>query len=120
MSTRKQVYIPVSQLTPEQHARRKEIQRKSFHKRKAEVPERFEKRRLKEKNQINRKVRLWKRAAKDRSIEIKITDEQAKSLFIKPCHYCGYLPTEGYNGIDRKDNEPFYDETNSLPALLAI
>ncbi len=55
-----------------------------------------------------------------------LTDEQARCLFLKNCHYCGVAPGEGgrsskqvailLHGIDRADNTKGYDLQNSLTA----
>jgi hypothetical protein len=42
-----------------------------------------------------------------------LTDEEARSLFAASCHYCGHTPEpERLNGIDRKDNDIGYLQSN--------
>lgn len=71
-------------------------------------------------------MRIWKRyedGAKRRNYEFKLTVEDVYQLIYQPCHYCKAPPSNVIalqytsvptNGIDRRDNEPWYDRTNAL------
>lgn len=73
----------------------------------------------------NRIIRNYKRGAKNRNLEWKLTNQQVENLFKNFCHYCGEPPSlkisekNGYgyfvyNGIDRKDNTKGYTKTNCV------
>jgi hypothetical protein len=52
--------------------------------------------------------------AKRRGFEWRLTYEQFLDwIWGAPCYFCG--DTSKPNGIDRLNNEPFYDMTNTLP-----
>lgn len=63
------------------------------------------------------------KAAEKRSFHSKLTQEQYDDIIAKPCTYCGghsQRKTVGgaaayLNSVDRRNNEPFYDLTNSIP-----
>ena len=69
----------------------------------------------------------YRRNAKRGNREFLLTKEQAKSLFVSNCYYCGIAPSllkkpknrirSGfwYNGIDRVDNSIGYVLSNCLP-----
>jgi hypothetical protein len=71
--------------------------------------------------------RIWKRykeGAKKRGYKFKLTIEDVYQLIYKPCHFCDAPPSNiiafqytsvPTNGIDRRNNEPWYDRTNTLP-----
>lgn len=101
--------------TPEQAERRKKSKRDYYHRTKGSKP--VDKQRIKKSRDKSFAVKLgqWKYGAQTRNIEIRLTDQQAIDLFLKPCFYCGQTTTEKLNGIDRKDNERFYDQSNSVP-----
>jgi 5-methylcytosine-specific restriction endonuclease McrA len=45
-----------------------------------------------------------------------LADEEARTLFAAPCHYCGHIPEpERLNGIDRRDNGVGYLQDNVVP-----
>ena len=64
-------------------------------------------------------------AAKKRSLVSHLTLDQYLEIGSKPCYYCGKYSTRyitkrkksvQFNSIDRYNNEPYYDMTNSVPA----
>ena len=59
-------------------------------------------------------LQQYKRNAKIRKIEFKLTKDELKSIIIKDCYYCGALPSV-YNGIDRLDNSKGYVLDNCVP-----
>lgn len=72
---------------------------------------------------MRRTVRKYKRNAKKRGLEYKLTDEQFKEITQRNCFYCGAKPgninkpkhCNGeyiYNGIDRVDNNKGYTIDN--------
>jgi hypothetical protein len=65
-----------------------------------------------------------KRSARRRGIATKLSYEEYTAIASELCHYCGDIdiktnPDTGVtiqlNGIDRKNNEPYYELSNSLP-----
>lgn len=65
--------------------------------------------------------------AKKRGLESRLTQEQYIDIASKNCHYCNmvslrksrslvYTDPVPFNSVDRKNNELYYDLTNSLPA----
>ena len=71
---------------------------------------------------------VYRRHARDRGFEFNLTDEQVNELIQQNCYYCGVPPSNYrkgrqvnkdtsfyYNGIDRIDGEPFYNEDNTVP-----
>lgn len=73
----------------------------------------------------NQALRACKRAARERSYEWRLTDEQVFTLFVQPCHYCGAIASNHsqhpdangsfrYNGIDRVDNSLGYTPENCV------
>jgi hypothetical protein len=73
-------------------------------------------------------ILIYKRHARDRGFEFNLTDEQVFDLIQQDCFYCGTPPSNYrknsaknkdtgfyYNGIDRVDCEPYYNEENSVP-----
>lgn len=76
------------------------------------------------KDQINAATKTWfksfkgrllayKRSAKVRDIEWKLTDEEFQSFWDKECHYCG-TSIKGV-GIDRINSAKSYDIENTVP-----
>lgn len=69
----------------------------------------------------------YKRNAESRSLEFRLTDEQAMEMMQKDCFYCGASPKESVevsgdrsvtsirNGIDRVDSSRGYEMTNVVP-----
>lgn len=68
----------------------------------------------------------YKKSAKERNYSFELTKEYFEKITKLNCHYCNTPPlqikkcklTNGYyiyNGIDRKNNEPYYKEENTLP-----
>lgn len=75
----------------------------------------------------NHLLATYKAAAKRRGYEWKLADEEFFFLTQQNCHYCHLPPSErkdskryngGYvcNGVDRKNNEPWYTVENALTA----
>jgi 5-methylcytosine-specific restriction endonuclease McrA len=75
-------------------------------------------------------ILVYRRHARDRGYEFNLTDEQVLDLIQQNCFYCGVPPSNFrkrspkyvkkdtsfyYNGIDRIDGEPFYNEENTVP-----
>lgn len=63
----------------------------------------------------------YKQSAKKRNVFFELTKEQLQKLTSSNCFYCGLSPDKSnqsyeysYNGIDRKDNNQGYIETNSI------
>jgi hypothetical protein len=79
--------------------------------------------------QINATLRTYVKNAKDRDIDWELTDDQAVTLFLAPCFYCGDLQSNEckapkrvrsggsfrYNGIDRLDSSVGYTIENCVP-----
>ena len=65
------------------------------------------------KKNANEKLGSAKRSAISRGHEWYISDDYAKELFSKPCHYCGFHK-ETCNGIDRMDNSKPYIPSNCV------
>jgi hypothetical protein len=68
----------------------------------------------------------YRYTAKIKNLEFSLTKDVFRAITKMKCHYCGSEPneirkTEGlngdyiYNGVDRKDNNLGYTDTNSLP-----
>ncbi len=65
---------------------------------------------------LNTPVCRYKHGARTRGLVFCISDDHAKSLFQKPCYYCGFLPDDGsLNGIDRVDSLVGYIQENVVP-----
>jgi len=71
-------------------------------------------------------IHEYKKSAKGRGYEYKLTEEQFKEITQKNCHYCGAKPSHPskyqgnngvyiYNGIDRIDNTKGYIIDNVVP-----
>jgi len=71
-------------------------------------------------------LRSYRRSAKKRGIEFRLTPSIFKTLTSLPCHYCGAIPEQEkktgsstgsyfYNGIDRLDSSGHYELTNVVP-----
>lgn len=69
----------------------------------------------------NRLIRTYRKNAAKRDLEFEISDEECVSLFSMPCHYCGWVESNTFqgkfdhNGIDRLDNSKGYIPDNCLP-----
>ena len=72
---------------------------------------------------FNSLIKSYKYGARTRSLEWRLSNDEARALFAEDCHYCGVEPlqehttTSGfgsfvYNGIDRKNNSEGYVKTN--------
>jgi hypothetical protein len=69
-------------------------------------------------------ITRYKRQAKGRNIEWKLSTEDAVKLFLSNCSYCGVEPSNAfhrskdrfYSGIDRIDCKKGYIKTNCVPA----
>lgn len=55
----------------------------------------------------DRKLYNYKLSADHRGIPWKLSDDEAKEMFVKPCYYCGDMNDQGINGIDRIDNTEY-------------
>jgi hypothetical protein len=76
---------------------------------------------------FRQKYREIQRHAKERKIEMSLSEEKVKRIMTQNCHYCGIEPAmiaqanknfNGhfiYNGIDRMDNTKGYVEGNCVP-----
>ena len=75
---------------------------------------------------MHRLINVYKRSAKIRGIEYKLTEKQFANLTQRDCHYCGAKPsnihihkdTNGdyiYNGLDRVNNNKGYIINNVVP-----
>ena len=70
---------------------------------------------------MNSRMGVYRYNAQRRNIDFHLTLDEFQTLIEANCFYCGQPPnqyTEGYpfpyNGVDRKNNEPWYDNDNSL------
>lgn len=58
--------------------------------------------------------------AKERDLDVEISEEYAARLMAMPCFYCGVLPNQGstslLNGIDRVDSSRNYVQSNCVPS----
>jgi hypothetical protein len=61
----------------------------------------------------------YQRSAKRRGYEWNLNLEQVTFLIESACFYCGRMPDEKKNGIDRFDNEKGYDSSNIVPCCTA-
>lgn len=70
-----------------------------------------------DKNRTNPKFALkrYKMGAKRRDLEWNLDDEDAMEMMTSPCTYCGILPEDRVNGIDRMDNAVGYVPDNCVP-----
>ena len=75
---------------------------------------------------INSLYGSYKKSAKKRRLEFKITIDQFKNIILKNCTYCGIKPSQihkkigtngelKYNGIDRIDSKLGYVSNNLTP-----
>ncbi len=62
---------------------------------------------------INKRLQRYKAAARNRNFVWALTDEKAKEMFRSVCHYC-HIPANPLNGIDRKDNDQGYMDSNCV------
>lgn len=65
-------------------------------------------------NSIESKYRSYRRNAKQRNIEFKISKEDFFELVKMECKYCGSKGNP-YNGVDRVDNSKGYIISNCVP-----
>lgn len=65
--------------------------------------------------ELDARLSGFEKGATKRDIAWQLTDEQARTLFLAPCTYCGARsrPTR-VNGIDRVDNHGQYDPRNAV------
>ena len=75
----------------------------------------------------NTVVGAYKKHAKKRALQFRLTDEHLDALFLSACHYCGRPPKNKYNtrkgkfiyqGIDRIDSELDYVPFNVVPCCI--
>jgi hypothetical protein len=64
---------------------------------------------------LRRQLKTYKTNARLKGREWGLTNEKAFELFKSPCHWCGEIPTERPNGIDRAGNSHGYTLGNCLP-----
>jgi len=65
---------------------------------------------------VNPRLDAIKRAAAKRAIEWSMSDDEAKTMLVLPCVYCGWLDLEvRVNGIDRLDSAKGYTTENCRP-----
>jgi hypothetical protein len=60
---------------------------------------------------------FYKRAAKKRNLEFKITFEEFKKMIYSPCYFCGEKPSP-VNGVDRYVNKIGYLLPNCVPCCI--
>jgi hypothetical protein len=79
---------------------------------------------IQEDTKWNHLYNRYKKGAKIRNLEFKLSFDDAKELFNKECYYCGTKYYNGstekgfkikYNGIDRVDNSKGYIKENVVP-----
>lgn len=63
------------------------------------------------------RLRIFKKQARSRGIENKLTDGEILSLLEMPCTYCGDTPAEK-GSIDRVDSSGCYESENVAPACV--
>ncbi len=56
-----------------------------------------------------------RRAARDRGLPVRVSDETLRRIARMPCHYCGGMDPRGFNGIDCKVHDRGYVRGNMLP-----
>ena len=65
---------------------------------------------------VNPRLDAIKRSAEQRNIEWHLTDEEAKSMLLRPCVYCKHIDLQvRVNGIDRMDSNKNYTIENCRP-----
>lgn len=65
---------------------------------------------------LSARLYMIKYNARDRGYEFALSDSEAKSLVGGACHYCGHMPEDRLNGIDRVDNKKGYTLDNCVSA----
>lgn len=83
-----------------------------YYKQKNETPERIKKNRKKFDKTPTGKYNIYKRGAKQRCIEFKLTKDEFNVFWKKPCSYCG--DNVDYIGLDRIDNSKGYERENII------
>lgn len=65
---------------------------------------------------LEQKILDYKRASERRGYEWKLTNEEARTLMIDACVYCGVTaePPTRFNGLDRRDNTLDYTNDNTV------
>lgn len=81
-------------------------------------PEHMQARYDRDKADLNRKLKTYKRSAKKRKKQFLLSDNEAMGFFMDVCYYCNNPPIEGVdlNGIDRKNNSLGYTYDNCVTA----
>ena len=82
---------------------------------KAKIAEKSMKYRNNNKTNTEFALKRYKKKAKERDLEWNLDDEDAKEMMTSPCTYCGILPEDRVNGIDRVDNAVGYVPSNCVP-----
>lgn len=80
---------------------------------KANNPENLEANRKRRRVSGAEKISYYKSSAAQKGISMNLTAQEMLDMFCLPCWYCGYLPTEGTNGIDRLDSDGPYSDKNT-------
>lgn len=66
------------------------------------------------KTNVKRRISMVKDGGKRRGYEWALDTDTAASMITGPCFYCGELPTDVLNGIDRMDNSKGYTPENTV------
>ncbi len=66
--------------------------------------------------EFRHRLKNYRNNAKHKGLTWGLTDTEAVSLFVAPCHYCGFAAASPKaNGIDRKNNCDGYVPENVVP-----
>lgn len=64
------------------------------------------------------RLKYYKYRAQKCGIQWDLRDDVAKEKFHSVCHYCGEIDENGLNGIDRKDNEKYYNHMSTITCCM--
>jgi hypothetical protein len=64
---------------------------------------------------LEQRLKQYKRIAHSKGKQWFLTDEEAKTLFLSPCFYCGYKHEQKLNGIDELIYNGTYNSENCVP-----
>jgi uncharacterized membrane protein len=78
-------------------------------------PEKWKTIDMRHRNSARYLLGYYKWAAKSKGIPFELEDVEALDMFVDVCWYCGQLPLDKANGIDRLDSGGPYDRENTRP-----
>lgn len=67
------------------------------------------------KRQPKHRYKFSIRLAKNRNYDYNLSFDEYCQMIKMPCHYCGEKLNETGSGLDRKNNEPYYEISNVVP-----